>query len=99
MSKHLRIIVLEDNDKPIHPQLVEVTIHWVESDRAYRYTFLLTFTTAVLAGGLAVVGVPPASILLGALGNLLVHAVVRAYVRHESRKALQAMRRKVGIAD
>lgn len=99
MSKNLRIIVLEDNDKPIHPQLVEVTIHWVEADRAYRYTFLLTFTTAVLAGALAVLGVPPASILLGVLGNLLVHAVVRAYVRYESRKALQVMRRKVGIAD
>ena len=97
MSKTPRVVVLQDDDQPIHPQLVGVTIRWVETDRAYRYTFFLTFTAFLVAGGLTALGTPASVTLLGTLGNLIGHALVRAYVRRESRRELQEMKRRLGF--
>lgn len=100
MSKLLRAVVLEENAaQPIHPQLVDVTIRWVDAERSYRVTLALALSTFILSGGLAWWGFPSQVVLMVTLGSLLGQAAMRAYIRFVSRKTLMAMRQKLGIKD
>jgi len=99
MSKKLRVLVIDADDKPIAPLLVPVTIQWVEADRAYKTTFLLTFSSVLVAGVLLALGTATNLVLGVTLGALIFQAAVRAYVRFASRRDLDAMRRRLGIKD
>ncbi len=99
MNKKVKVIVFDEDNTPITPQLVPVTIQWVEADRAYRLTFWITFTVVLAAGALLACHVPPDVVLGSTLAGLILQAAARGYSRYTSRRDLDAMRRQLGIKD
>lgn len=92
--KKLRLVVVED-DKPVIPQLVPVTIRWVETDRAYRVTFVSTLGMVALAAALTWAELSPVHILRAILAAMLLQTLLRSYFRYNARRKLDEMRKKL----
>jgi len=94
--KKMRLIVVED-DKPVIPQLVPVTIRWVETDRAYWVTFVSTLGMVGLSAALTWAELNPVHILRSILAAMLLQTLVRAYFRYDARRKLDEMRKKLDL--
>ena len=95
-SKKVQVIVVDDG-RPVVPQLVPITILWVEADRAYRVTLAVTLGTTITAALLSVLGMTPQAILWAVLVGPLAQTILRAYVRWKTRQELDKMRKLLGI--
>lgn len=93
--KKTRVLPVEDDHKPIIPQLVPVTIHWVETDRAYKTTAAFMLSMVGIAALCMWRGLDPESILRIVLAGMALLTFYRAYLRHEARKKLDDMKRRL----
>lgn len=89
--KKVQVFVVEDN-QPVTPQLVPVTIRWVDADRAHRVTLVLVLSSIGLALCLTWAGLGPDVTLLWTLAGLVLHAFLRTVTRWYARRKLDEMR-------
>ena len=90
-------LIVVSSDEPIVPLLVPVTIAWVEADRAYRVTYMVTLSLLFLTMVLTWLELDPRDILRAVMAAALVMTLGRAYHRHFTRKELDAMRTRIGL--
>ena len=96
-KKKPHLIVVSSDEDVIVPQLVPVTIAWVEADRAYRVTYMVTLSLLFVALILTWVEMDPRIIIRALMAGALVQTLGRAYHRHLTRKELDEMRTRIGL--
>lgn len=96
-KKRISFIVVEEGEAPPAPQLVPVTIAWVEADRAYRVTFVLTFVLMGFTGILVLVRCSSEVVILGLLCNVIAQTLTRAYLRYRAQQAMERMKERLRI--
>lgn len=85
------------SEKPIIPELVPVTIRWVDADRAYRTSLGMTVGILCTGGLLTVFQFPSSFTLAVILTGSVMQTFLRAIDRYRAEKALSAMKRRMGL--